>query len=381
MKMSFSRVTALAAAPLLLLAVGAGAVGAGAVGAESASASGTPPPPNGFEAQSASFTSAQTGFVLGARHCSVLPCPALLEKTVNGGKSWTANPVPRLTPALSLVQPFTVSPRTAVSTVRFENSNDGWLFNPGLWATTDGGRQWKRVSLPGMVTMLAAADGEVFAVSQPPDASSSQARLYKSAVGSNTWTLVPRVAPQITLTVFGHSVWTGLAPSLWTSTNSGRTWIKLRFKCPAAYPSPSAVAAASPKNVAIACSNQGDPQPGFSYKEVLVSANGGLGFHPVAAHPGTVGEVNLLAMPVAVPQVITLAASSGASYLYQTFNGGKTWPVTTYTDAGLGFRDLAYVTGSTGYVIHFGGIPELAYTLGLMKTANAGKTWTRVAIP
>ena len=42
----------------------------------------------GFEADSASFVSAQAGYVLGARDCSLLPCKALLETTANGGATW-----------------------------------------------------------------------------------------------------------------------------------------------------------------------------------------------------------------------------------------------------------------------------------------------------
>jgi hypothetical protein len=370
MKMSLGRITALAAAPVLLFAIGVGS-------ASAQPASGNPPPPKGFEVQSASFVSAQTGFVLGARKCSVLPCKALLEKTTNGGKTWTAVPAP----AVELQPRFSGTPATAVSSVWFENASDGWLSGPGLWATTNGGKTWQRDKLAGEVTHLAASDGEAFAVTQPLTGGSNQAQLYESAVGSGKWSLVPKVAPVITLTAFGHSAWTGVAPDLWTTTNSGKTWSKLSFKCPAGYPSGSEVAAASVNDVAIACSNQGDPQPGFSYKEVLVSTNGGRTFHAVASAPPLVGEVYGLALPVSRPNVITLNVASGASYLDSTFNGGKSWAETIYRDGGLGFNDLAYVSSTTGYVVHFMGTPYIAYTDGLMKTVNAGKTWASVKTP
>ena len=96
MRMSFGRATLLAGLPSLLLALGAGT-------ASAQPASGPPPPPKGFEADSASFVSAQTGFVLGARHCSSLPCKARLEKTADAGKTWTSVPAP----AVSLVPPVT----------------------------------------------------------------------------------------------------------------------------------------------------------------------------------------------------------------------------------------------------------------------------------
>ena len=64
-----------------------------------------------------------------------------------------------------------------------------------------------------------------------------------------------------------------------------------------------------------------------------------------------------------------------------TYNGGKTWGVQAFGDAGTGFSDLAYVTSTTGYVIRFMDTPVLAYSLGLWKTVNAGHSWTAVSIP
>jgi hypothetical protein len=231
------------------------------------------------------------------------------------------------------------------------------------------------------VIALAASDGEVFASVAQPDGSILAAKLYESAVGSGTWSAVAKVAPVTALTVSGHSVWAGWAPNLWTSTNSGKTWTKLSFGCPAPDLTPSAVAAASPSSVALACSEQGSPQPGLSYKEVFVSSNGGKSFHEVAGAPPIAGQVVQLAMPAGKPQDITMSATSGATYFYESTNGGKTWRTITYYDGGLDFRDLAYVNGTTGYVIHFSGaIPDLAYGMGLMKTTNDGGTWTKITI-
>ena len=173
MRVSLGRVAALARFPAMLVALGVGS-------ASAQPASGNPPPPKGFEADSASFVSAQTGFVLGTRRCSELPCKALLRKTANGDKTWTSVPAP----AVSLVPPFNGPPLSDVSTVRFENSSDGWLFNPGLWATTDGGGQWHRVSMPGQVIAVAASDGVVFAAAEPANGGPGQAKLYQSQVGT-----------------------------------------------------------------------------------------------------------------------------------------------------------------------------------------------------
>jgi photosystem II stability/assembly factor-like uncharacterized protein len=86
-------------------------------------------------------------------------------------------------------------------------------------------------------------------------------------------------------------------------------------------------------------------------------------------------------MPPGNPQVITLTATSGASYLYRSADSGKTWKMATYFDGGLGFRDLAYAAATTGYLIHFSGGPVIAYGKGLMKTTNAGANWKAIPIP
>ncbi len=363
MKISLGRVTALATVPVLLFALGAGS-------ASAQPASGSPPPPSGFEADSASFVSAQTGFVLGARGCSRLPCTARLVKTTNGGRTWSAVHAP----AVSLVPPSTTTPLSAVSTVRFASSSDGWLYNPGLWATTNGGRTWQRIELPGTVGALAASDGVAFASVTP--ASGGTPRLYESLVGTGRWSLVPGVAPGNSLAVSGHSGWAGTPPNLWATTDSGRSWHKLSFRCPPGRDA-SGVAAASPASIALVCFS---PAAGSSAKAVFVSSNGGRTFREAGqAPPG--GIPRLLAMPPYQPQLMTLAASNGASFLDRSVNGGRTWQQVTYSDGGLGWRDLAYVSATTGYLVHFGGGPVIAYSQGLMKTTNAGARWQTVAIP
>ena len=96
---------------------------------------------------------------------------------------------------------------------------------------------------------------------------------------------------------------------------------------------------------------------------------------------GDAGDVGFVALVPGHPQEITLESSSGATFLYRSAAGGKTWRMETFSDGGLAVRDLAYVSASTGYLVHFGGGPVIAYGLGLVKTANAGATWKTVKMP
>jgi photosystem II stability/assembly factor-like uncharacterized protein len=375
------RAMAASAIPVLLAALAASATAQAAEGGPAGArpASGSPPPP-GFEVDSASFVSAQHGFVLGARKCSLLPCKALVESTTNGGLTWKKA---LSAPKVKLVQTYSSTPKSAVSSVAFASVRDGWLYGPALWATTDAGLKWRRISLRGEVVALASSDGVAFAAVQSPTAGFLTAKLYESKVGSAKWTLVRRVAPQNAITVSGHSVWVGVAgvgSGMWRSTDSGKHWTNLSFSCPAPDISASPVAAASASRVAIACSDQSYPEPGSSTKAVYTSTNGGRTFH-LAGEPAEPGNVVLLAMPPGNPKVITLEAASGATYFYQSTDAGKTWQEREFLDGGLEFRDLAYVTAKVGYAVHFNGGPALAYGLGLVRTRNAGATWKSVTTP
>jgi photosystem II stability/assembly factor-like uncharacterized protein len=373
-RLSLRRALAFAAVPAVMVALAAGA-------ATAASASGGPTP-KGFEADSASFISPTAGFVLGTRNCAGSPggvgtlCPAKLVKTVNGGKTWTAVPAP----AVKLIEAYQTTPATAVSTVRFANASNGWLFNPGLWATHDGAKHWTRVKLPGVVTAIAASNGVAFASVQPANGGSLQAKLYQSKVGSNTWTLVKGVAPAGWLTAVGNSAWAGEPPAVYRTTDNGKHWAKLSFRCPSLYADSTGVGAASTANVALVCWSGGDPQPGFSKKLVFASTNGGRTFSQVG-RPPIAGAARMIAMVPGKPKLMTLTADSGASFLYQSTNGGSAWSTTELFDGGLGTRDLAYVSATTGYLVHYNGGPVFADSMGLMKTVNAGKTWTPIAIP
>ena len=118
----------------------------------------------------------------------------------------------------------------------------------------------------------------------------------------------------------------------------------------------------------------------MSIKEVFTSANGGKTFRE-QGEPSQAGQVFQLAAVPGNPKVLTLEAASGATFLDRSVNGGQTWTQATFDDGGTGMRDLAYVSATTGYTVHVSDSPALAYGLGLLKSTNAGKTWSTVTIP
>jgi len=377
MKISLGRVAAAAAAPVLLLALGAssaaglspGMVAAGQARPAAALATAR------FEPVSASFTSYRVGYVLGTRGHTRLPGAAMLVRTVNGGRSWTAVPAP----AVRLVDPSGVAPGSSVSAVFFADANNGWLFNPAMWVTHDGGRHWRQPSLPGKPGAMAASNGVAFASVTPWGG--GQTRLYASRVGTDRWTQVPGVVPAGKLTFYGRAGWAGLPPSLWATTDL-RYWHKLpAFQCPPILGAPSiasSLAAGTTTRVLLLCTGNG--AAGSLGKTVFASANGGRTFSLLGSAPLPGSSVNTLAIPPGRPQVVTLATASAASLLDRSVNGGMTWRMVQYNDGGIGWRDMRYVSPTVGWVVH-GGLPWTLSLNWLMRTVNAGATWYGVAIP
>jgi photosystem II stability/assembly factor-like uncharacterized protein len=109
-----------------------------------------------------------------------MPDQALLYVTGNGGKTWTASPLPTAAPFGS---PDFITPTT------------GWVTDgQRLYATRDGGRHWTTIA-PNVSlyqTMLDFVSGQVgFAVS-----ANWSPYLLATTDGGHTWTHIPvRVTP------------------------------------------------------------------------------------------------------------------------------------------------------------------------------------------
>jgi hypothetical protein len=376
MRISFGRAAAAVAAPVLLLTLGAGSAAGlspGTSGASHADPAAAAPAPTRFEPVSASFVSYRAGYVLGTRGHTTLPGAAMLVRTVNSGGTWAAVPAP----PVRLVNPGRVVPGSSVSAVFFTDMNNGWLFNPALWVTHDGGRHWRQLSFPGKPDAIGASNGVAFASVTPWGG--GQDLLYASRVGTDRWTLVPGVAPAGALMFYGRAGWAGLPPNLWATTDL-RHWHKLpAFHCPATYGYPNGVSslvAGTATRVLLLCT--GEPAAGSMGKELYASANGGRTFQLVGPAPMGGDQGNTLAVPPGRPQVVTLETFSGGNMLDRSVNGGRTWRITLYPGQAFGWRDLRYVSPTVGWVVS--GTLGVEYNW-LMRTVNAGSTWYGVPIP
>lgn len=142
------------------------------------------PSPADWSLDDLSWVSASDGWALGGLPCAAGLC-AEVAQTEDGGANW--QPVGEPSAVLASDAP-NCSSTVCVSSLRFANANDGYLFGPALLMTVDGGRGWQVQPGPQIET-LAVVDGGVFRIAYnttgcpgPCDPS-----LQEAFAGSTTW--------------------------------------------------------------------------------------------------------------------------------------------------------------------------------------------------
>ena len=333
------------------------------------------PVPSGFRPASVTFVSAARGWVLGTAPCAHRPCTSIV-RTLDGGHTWQGIPAPR-TPLLT--NPGATG--GGVLSLRFADARDGWAYGTQLWSTHNGGSSWHRVTLPvsrPSVLALEAAGGRVWALIGHRTSSGpvTAIRLYWAAVGSDRWHAGPLVPGAYELVLHGSHTWivaaTGAAqtPHLWTL--HGLTLSRLSIPCTAAEAGGGGqLAAASATGLLFVCAGQ--PGLGSSPKRAYVSSDGGHRWTRRGA-PSRGGDLYSNAYPS--PGSAFVAAASGASFLYGSFDGARQWrSVLTLFDGGLGWSDFGFTTATQGVAVE--GRPPQPSRLWM--TRDGGHTWSAVA--
>lgn len=331
-----------------------------------------------FHPAGASFISPTTGWVLGSVGCE--SCAAIW-RTTDQGRSWTALASPG--DQLGYAHPSA----TKVDDIYFANARDGYLYGPGLEVTRDGGKTWKRESVPA-VTALAGGAGRVYALLRPHD---RPEELVVNRPGSTSWSRVvlPPLTGSLKLAVDGPTVallkpGTDVAvpdPSdrrgkLLVSTDAGRKWQQRPVPCKAAVDGGAAVislALGHSNAVLLDCfSNQQSSQEQQTQHHLFGSADGGQ-------HWVRLADPTRTGAPV-------LLADNGAGHAFLTTEG-----VTDMLDGSLdhaqhwhrilgsggsfyGWNDLTFITTEDGYVVgptHYA--PENLYF-----TTNGGRHWRKI---
>ena len=353
----------------------------------------TTPPPRigGFLVQSASFVTADDGFVLGVVACPTGTCLAL-RHTVDRGASWSSVPAPPTT--------LDGSGTTGVSDVYFADARDGWAYGSNLWVTHDGASSWHRESLGGRLVAMASGAGEVYALVEPCESAPciGAGHLYRSPIGQDSWSPVPGISGRyepgsVSLVAEGRAVFVLSAypsPEILGSPD-GIHFAALNSPCPLATVgepgsySPGSLAASGPTHVAVAC--LGGVGAGNQLKQVYRSEDGGHTYQRLP-DPPTGGDGAELAMPA--PTTLLLGAVSAATTVYRTEPPAGPWTTAFFTGGGISLTDLAFVDpahgafvyGAANFTLSILSAPNPPPDLGeLYLTDDGGATWHSVHIP
>jgi len=323
---------------------------------------------------SATFVSASTGWLLGVTLCGTRDCPLELLKTTDGGRAWFPVKPPPTSALSALPRP------DSVSKVVFANARDGWAFDPGLWATHDGGATWSQVDTRGTeVTSLAASDGHAVAVLQPCRLFSTcgSFQVDTAAVGGNRWRAVRGAAGRgraAAVTTSGRTAYLSVAPAGITGrprllagpVSGAARWRALPVLCP--HFDLLALGASRRGTLVLGCG--GEPGAGNQRKRAYLSANGGRTWRRLANPPfgGYLGQVS-------VTSAGTIFISGERSDVYISTDSGRSWhlsPSLSRADYGDGLA-ATMITNREGFVLaattHLGQI---------WLTRDGGRTWQPV---
>jgi hypothetical protein len=132
--------------------------------------------------------------------------------------------------------------------------------------------------------------------------------------------------------------------------------------------------------VFIVCGGSG--YAGGQGKTAYVSTNGGASYQLVS-DPPLAGQIEEAA---GSPTAFAIAALSGASWIYTSFNDGHSWATTTLTESfgpsasDAPLSDLGFTTATQGVVIVDGQLPAHPQYFQLLMTRDGGHTWKAVDI-
>jgi len=343
------------------------------------------PVPASFKANSVTWVSAQRGWVLGAARCGQSTCSDVIG-TSNGGKTWQL--IGKVKAPIANVGKGT----PGVTEIRFSTPSVGWAFGPFLFRTSDGGKSWARMPVPGggkQVLALAASGTQTYAVISDcafgKGVCPKPLSFWRIATKPGAkWTPVSLNLPKnftADVAVLGKTVYVideqlefGHPDKFYASTDG------VHF---AARPSPCnqaqdlALIQAVPMSatrVALLC----DGDPGFSkaVKTVYISANTGK----TVTFAGQMGLFGIQAELAASPSGnLAVASASDGSFIYVNDTHKKAWTmVEGISDGGAGWNDISYVSNTKAWVVY--GPADFSNIGQLWVTRDGGHHWGPVKL-
>jgi photosystem II stability/assembly factor-like uncharacterized protein len=274
----------------------------------------------------------------------------------------------------------------------FVNRDDGYLFGPDLFTTTNGGRTWHRQGGKPTVALAIVAPGVVWRLTYANCPGPCGLTLQQQRTGTTSWVTVRAsfdgsgnsVDQQIVglgsgrrLIAFYENIADGSVAvgTFFFTADQGRTWSRKRDPC-APYRSEDASVAAADGTLVVECEWEGNSVPAY----VIVSRNGGETYGPQRAIP----KWNAFVIASASANTIVAAtAGIGGSglgesepfifTLERSSNGGVTWRTVVrdremLTSSTPGGSYLSFVSPTVGHWIGYGN--------KLWTTTDGGEHWT-----
>lgn len=321
----------------------------------------------GFQPEAVTAVSDSQYWVLGTGGaCS--GCAPVIWHTTDAGQTFSSIPAPP-----TQFANYSQGTATSVSDLRFADRDDGWAFDPGLWATHDDGEQWQSIDLPGDVTELEpGAGGYVYAVVDLCAMGGNglcPVEVMRSTAGSDAWSAVLSLddegAPSPSLGVHGADVWLLGVSGLWRSLDDGATFDQLPTPCSAGLGGSIDPVSASSVWAFCPTGTEGGP---------WVSTDGGSSFSS-ASGDESFDNAAMVSAPSASTALVTVSRDGlvatddgGASYrVVPAFDGGRAW--------WLGFTDP-----SVGYALVTDQLPGGTEDQ-LWRTGDGGEEWTLITFP
>ena len=342
------------------------------------------------------WVSPRTGWVLGEGQAGCPSC-AVIRYTGDGGIIWSALPVPVSRPRDLAPGSYGCLVHGCVSQISFANREDGYLFDPDLYTTTDGGRTWHRQAGRPTAALAVVAPGVVWRLTYanlgcPGPCGLS---LLQQRAGATTWTAVSApfdgggtgIVPQIVSTdsarvfvaFYGNIAGGASHAFFYITTNLGRSWSIRADPCGGTGRTEKDAldtSAAGPNRVVVECLSKADPNNGF----IVVSHDGGKSFGPRRPIPPS-----LFGAMVAAASASTIVLASGNingggafTYLVETStNDGMTWRTVVrdpenLTGSAAGGSYLAFISPTVGHWIGYGN--------KLWTTTDGGEHWTASSV-
>lgn len=305
----------------------------------------------------------------------------MILRTRDRGRSWHGLPAPREGVGQFLGK--------GLWGLRFADSRHGYAFGNGFWQTNDGGASWHRGGGPARLVEAFAAvqDRELVAVGAQclPGQRNCRGtlRVYRRPVSSRSWTVVAvtRSAPfEASIAVHGGEVWVLAGSRLYVSSDGGSSFALTPQPCWPGHPRngmPTSITDDG-RRAYLLCT--GGAGAGSVAKYVFRTRAERSRWKRIGAPPLPGGPQGLSA---GSDRAVVIAASSGASELYRSADGGNTWRTALMEpDGGAGWADLGFTTATDGVVVHGPAIRDGGRDGRpgqLLLTDDGGRTWRRVA--